>query len=322
MTEQPDLGRRLDAALTVAGRGRAAGGRLEEETQREYARAWAEAERWVRSLQPTVMPWSSETLAQYAVVLLEQGYAKSTVSGRLAAVKAKHRERGEPVPDGVAAWYVLRGANDTADPGGKVNNPRPRRAALAQIAAELDPGRAQAARDLCLVTLGWDTHARVRELVAINVGDVVVVPEDAGLNVRLSARGRTLGVAHLHEPVDVCPVEATEAWLGHLRAAGVRSGPLFRAVDKGDNIAGTGPHAGQKAVDDRLSESGVRRIWAKLVARAGLPRGSTPADLRMASALDAARNGVPLREIVERGGWSPSNGEVLERLMRAAEESG
>lgn len=321
MQEQDaDLERRLDAALTVAGRGRGDSGRLDVDTRVKYAKAWGAAEQWVRSVQPTVMPWSSETLAQYARVLLEQGYAKSTVSGRLAAVKAKHRERGEPVPDGVAAWYVLRGANDTGPGEGKVNTPRPRRAALAEIAASLDV-RAQAARDLCLVALGWDLHARVRELVAIDIADVVVLPDDAGLSVRLSRRGQVLTVAHVHEPVDVCPVEATLAWLGHLRRAGAVAGPLFRGVDKGDNIAGTGPHAGPQAADDRLSPSGVQRIWAKLVAKAGLPPGSTPADLRMASALDAARNGVPLGEIVARGGWAAGNGAVLVKLMKAQEET-
>lgn len=319
MNEQPDLARRLDAALTAVGRGRGEGGRLEPDTRRAYARAWAEAEAWVRTVQSTVMPWSSETLAQYAVVLLEQGYAKSTVSGRLAAVKAKHRERGEPVPDGVAAWYVLRGANDTAPPGVKVNTPRPRRAVLAEIAASLDV-RAQAARDLCLVTLGWDVHAGVRELVAVDMEDVAVLPDDAGLTLRLSSRGMTLAVEHLHDPVDVCPVEATQAWLGHLRRAGATGGPLFRGVDKGDNIAGCGPHAGPAAADDRLSESGVRRIWAKLVARARLPWDSTPSDLRLASALDAARNGVPVWDVMQRGGWSASTAGIAVKLLRAAEE--
>lgn len=318
MAELPNLEARLDAGLTAAGRGRGEGGRLLEETRVKYARAWSDAEQWLRSTGArAVMPWSSETLAQYARALLEQGYAKSTVDGRLAAVKAKHRERGEPVPDGVAAWYVLRGANDTA-PALKVNTPRPRRGALAEIAAALDPVRAQAARDLCLVTLGWEVHARVRELVAVNIGDVVM--GELGMVVLLPGRLSGLEVLHVHEPVDVCPVEAMQAWLGHLGRAGAVAGPLFRGVDKGDNIAGCGPRAGTAAADDRLSESGVRRIWARLVASAGLPRGSTPADLRMASALDAARNGVPVGDIVARGGWSLGNGEVLVKLMRAAQE--
>lgn len=320
--EETELAMRVEAALTVAGRGRGAGGRLLVETRRKYARYWAEAAGWCRALHLSLSdnPWSSETLAHYARALLEQGYAKSTVDGRLAAVKAKHRERGWPVPDGVAAWYVLRGANHTADDPGKVNSPRPRRAALAAIAAELDPADAQGARDLAMVTLGWDVHARVRELVQVDITDIQP-DEELGLVVRLAGRGDArLRVAHSHDPVDVCPVEAVLAWLGHLRRAGARDGPLFRGVDKGRNIAGCGPHAGPPAVDDRLSESGVRRIWTKLVVRARLPRTSTASDLRMASALDAARNGVPLAEIVARGGWAPNNGEILVKLLRAVDE--
>jgi integrase len=320
--EDPELTRRIEAAVTVAARGRGEGGRLHPSTRKRHARAWSDGSAWLRAQYPSAAnnPWSSETLALYAVDLLERGYAKSTVDGRLSAIKAGHRQRGLPVPDGVAAWFVLRGANDTARSRAKVNSPRPRRGALADIAAELDARENQGARDLCLATLGWDVHAKVSELVRMDIGDVMEQPDGVGLRVQVG--GRWLKVLHTHEPVDVCPVEPTLAWLGCLRAAGARSGPLFRAVDKGGNIAGCGPHAGPPSgVEDRLHESAVRRIWARLVARSGLPRTSTPHDLRMGSALDAARNGVPLADIIARGGWSPSNGEILVKLMRAAEEA-
>lgn len=318
--EDPDLARRVEAAVTVAARGRGEGGQLHPKTRKRHARAWAEADAWLRAEHWSLVakPWTSETLALYAVVLLERGYAKSTTDGRLSAIRAGHRLRGWPVPDGVAAWYVLRGANDTARGRGKVNTSVPRRAALAQIAAELDPRENQGARDLCLASLGWDLHAKVSDLVGLDMGDVTALPD--GLGLRVSCGGRLLKVEHLHEPVDVCPVEATQAWLECLRRAGAQPGPLFRAVDKGGNIAGCGPHAGPPAQDDRLHPSGVRRIWARLVARAGLPRTSTPSDLRLASALDAARNGVPLPEIVARGGWSPGNGDILVKLMAAVED--
>ncbi len=309
------LGLLAEAALTVPGRGRGEGGRLDPATQRKYARAWVDAELWVRSVQSKPMPWSSETLAQYARTLLEQGYAKSTVDGRLAAVKAKHRERGSTVPDGVAAWYVLRGADHIPSAELMVNTPHPRRGALAAISAKLDVTRAQAARDLCLITLGWDVHGRVSELVALDM-DSVVESDDRLL---VTIGGRRLWVEHLHEPVDVCPVEAWQAWMSHLRAAGALPGPLFRAVDRGDNIAGCGIHAGPPAADHRLSDSGVRRIWHKLVVKGRLPRASSASDLRVASALDAARNGVPVGEIMARGGWS-LQGRVLAKLIRAAEE--
>lgn len=320
--EDPDLARRIEAAVTVAARGRGKGGQLHPKTRVRHARAWAEASAWLRSKHLSAAannPWSSETLALYAVELLEQGYAKSTVDGRLSAIKAGHRQRGWPVPDGVAAWYVLRGANDTAPAGVKVNTPRLRRGALALIAERVDARENQGARDLCLATLGWDVYGRVTELVRMDIEDVTEQPDGVGLMVRLG--GRWLKVEHTHEPADVCPVEATLAWLARLRDNGAVSGPLFRAVDKGGNIAGCGPHAGPRSsTGDRLHESAVGRIWARLVAGSQLPRTSTPHDLRMAAALDSARNGVPLPQIITRGGWSTTNGSILVKLMRAAEE--
>lgn len=318
--EDDQLARLIEAAVTVPGRGRGKGGRVQLATRKEYARVWAHGSDWLRSQHLSASnPWSSETLALYAVACLEQGYAKSTTDHRLSAIRAGHRLRGWPVPDGVAAWYVLRAANDTAPGRVKVNSLPPRRGVLALIAARLDAETNQGARDLCMVTLGWDLHAGVADLVRVEIGDVDELPDGLGLRVRIG--NRTVKVGHTHEPADVCPVEATQAWLIRLARAGVRAGPLLRAVDRGGNIAGSGIHAGPPSgVEDRLHESAVRRIWVRLVARSGLPRDSTPRDLRLASALDAARSGVPVPEIIARGGWSPGNGGILVKLMRAAEE--
>ncbi len=317
-----EYGRVVDRALTVAGRGRRELGRFDPETVRKYAASWREAQAWLVSVGlSTVTPWSSETLAQYAGVLLEQGYAVPTVDGRLSAVKAEHRKRGWPVPDGVAAWYVLRGGHDTHPDAAKVNTSGLRRGQLAVAAAHLDPARPAGARDLCLATLGWDLMAPVADLVDVDLADVRTVAGDgveAFLNVRLG--DRWLPVEHLHEPVDVCPVEATQAWIGTLYQHGVTDGPLFRGVDKGGNIAGTGRYAGHRSAL-RLTVQGVRTIWLSIVRRGDFPADSRPRDMRMASSLEAAAAGVPLRQILERGGWSPQ-GRALARLVAAAEGAG
>jgi hypothetical protein len=318
-----DIGALVDRSLTVVGRGRKNAGRLEARTLKQYRRSWNEAQKWLTSVGlSTVTAWSSETLAQYAGVLLENGYAVSTVDHRLAGVKAEHRKRGWPVPDGVAAWYVLRGAKNTALSGVKVNTPRPRRAALADAAAHLDPLRPAGARDLCLATLGWDLMAQVKSLVDIDLADVrTLVDEHGEMSLSVRVDGRWLPVVHLHEPVDVCPVEATQAWIGTLYTHGVHHGPLFRGVDKGGNIAGepAGKYAGHPTAL-RLTARGVQRIWSTIVVKGQMPP-STPRDLRFASSLEAAAAGVPLRWILNRGGWSPT-GHVRARLEDAAMAAG
>lgn len=318
------LAARLEASATVLGYGRT-GGRLDPATRKKYARLWAEAEEWVRAqggLRSVSTPWTSELLAEYAAHLLERGYAKSTVEGRLSAVRVKHRERGLPVPDGVAAWFVLRGAKITAPEGSKVNTPRPRRAALEQLCRTLDARRPREARDLCLTTLGWDLHAGVRELVSVNIADVKPDPEGLGMRVRVPDRGDVWWpVDHDHDPVDVCPVEAMQVWMEHLYRAGAVDGPLFRPVDKGGNISGTAPVAGKVSATDRLTEGGVQRVWRKLVALGGLPAGSTAGDLRMASALDAVRNGVPVLDVMRRAQWALTNAPIWLKLSDAVQEA-
>jgi integrase len=313
-----DLEQRFEASLTVKGRGRGEGGRLDPATVRVYAKYWREADEWARAtgLYASATPWTSEVLALYARYLLERGYAKATADARLTGVRAGHRVRGWPVPDGVAAWYVLRAANLTPEEGSKVNISPPRRALLEAVARPLDPGTSAGARDLCILALGWDLHAGVRDLVSLDLRDVQLTED--GYRVRMERRGGVwLEVRHNHEPLDVCPVEATAAWLGTLYRYGAVDGPLFRGVDKGGNIAGLGPWGGSAARGWRLSESGVSQVWARLLVQSTV-RGRTPRDLRMASALDSARTGTPIPEVLARGGWRPGNAAVLQRLVEAA----
>lgn len=311
-----ETARAVERSLTVAGRGHEAGGRFNDKTSRRYAAYWRDAHGWLTSLgRSTVTPWSSETLAHYAGVLLEQGYATRTVDGRLAAVKAEHRKRGWPVPDGVAAWFVLRGANLTADEGVKVNTPRSRRASLADAVRHLEASGTSEARDLCWVTLGWDLMARIVDLVAMNIADVQETAQGEGLRVRIG--GRWMLVEHLHEPVEVCPVEATLSWLTVLHEHGATSGALFRPVDKGGNIGGTAdPWAGPGS-PERLSEGGLQWAWNRLVSQGQLG-ASTARDLRLASAMEAAEAGVAIPWILDRGGWKLNSSRVLPKLFAAA----
>lgn len=291
---------RVDRALTVPGRGRGPGGKLHPRTVRKYGKGYAGFERWARSCGLTAMPATSETVAVYADELRQAGYAVGTVAGLISAVMAKHRERGHPVPDGVPVWFVLRGADLSSSDGAPVASVWFRRAALISMLEQCDVLRPAGVRDRCLAALGWDLYLKVEELVALDIGHIQPVAD--GLLVRLG--DRWLPVGHDHDPAVACPVEATTGLVGMLAEHGARSGPLFRYIDKADNVAGCGPMAGVPGSDGgRLNTRSVRRIWAKMVVRAGVqPCG--PRMLRLGGALDDLLRGVPIQRVRERGRWS------------------
>lgn len=306
-------GRRLDRAVTVVGHAPSGDGRLARQTMKRYRRWQAEADNW-RLHSGLAMPWTSDTLATYAAHLLQQGYARKTAELRLAAVKALHRERGEPVPDGVAAWYVLRGADDTRISVRREDPVPARRAALSAVARVCDLGRAAGARDLCLVTLAWDLLLGEYALVALDIADVR--DEESGLSVRV--RGQWRPVAHDHDPPEICPVEAAGLWLAVLAESGARAGPLFRSIDKAGNIAGCAPKAGPSGPGGRLTATGLEGIWKRILVRAGLPP-STPRVLKLGGAADDVAAGDSVAAVLARGGWSPNTAPAVRRLAEEAD---
>lgn len=322
---QPAQPSRIDRALTVAGKARSADGRLAPATNKKYGRALTELEDMCRRLGLIPMPCTSETLAEYAQWLLQQGYKRSTAEGRIYAVRAKHRERGEPVPDGVAAWYVLRGADLTTAGTSKVNTPLARRGALEAIAGVCDVDTAAGARDLCMVTLAWDLLATEAELTRLDIADVREVHDgathDMGRAGRPAGEGLVIRVGehyvpveHDHEPAQICPVEAAQRWIRMLAAAGSPGGALCRSVDAAGNIGGCGPKSGSTGDGGRLNVRGLQRIWKRLCVRAQLPI-STPRALRLGGAADDLAEGTQLVRVMRRGRWSLDSATALRRLV-------
>lgn len=310
----------IERSLTVKGMGRNPTLELAESTRKQYARAQARARVWLVSRGfSTVTPWTPETLAEYALDLRERGYSGATIDAALTAVRAGHRARGWPVPDGVAAWYVLRAGNNTGDDPAKVNTSGYRRAMLSEAARYMQVWRNAHARDLCLVALGWDLMCQVRDLLAVNLADVEVcqdVPGETYLRVRV--RGQWQTVTHLHEPVDVCPVDATLLWMSRLRENGIRSGGLLRPVDQVGRIGGMPGWSG-RGTAERLTIAGARFVWEQVIA-GGQWRETSVAKMRTYAAVEAARAGQPVEWILRRGGWS-SKGDVAFRLHEEAERA-
>jgi hypothetical protein len=317
----------LHRALTVGGIGRTESGELSPVTRGIYAHWYARACRWkLTELGESSRTFTPEQVAQYAQWLVRQGYARSTAGLAVRAIRWGHRVAGFHVPDGLPATYVLRGAHSTAEQVGDVND--------LDVPARRDPSELLAAfvsgcmlrsvkgdRDRCIVNLLYATGLSAERLVGLNLdqvrsrADIVFVGPSAGPETLLVHAGTW------HE-ASTCPVCTVRAYVAALAAAGVRTGPLLRSVDKGGNVGGgtAGKAGGHRTPGGRLSMRGLTsKVLPAIAADAGLAGLIGPSAvraLRLAGAAAAFKRGeATLEQTAIRAGYRPGSALLLAHLL-------
>lgn len=333
MSEKDRIDLAVDRSLTAPGMAHS-GGRFVPSTTKKYSKYQREWAQWATPRGYAIQV-TSEALAEYAGDLLRQGAAISTIRTRLAAVRALLRARGEPIPDGVAAWSVLRGANLTR-PTRPVKTRILQREALVAIAAVCPTDSPADLRDLCLASLWWELLVPGRYLVRIDQSHITI--SDQGLRVQVQSRLRRAGVEPARPitedairtiPVDhhhpesepwVCAACATAQWMQCLLDNGDSgTGPLLRSVDQVGRIGGVHRHkAGPSGPGGRLSERSLLYIWGKLCSRARLPR-STPRSIRLSGAADDVTSGQGLAPTLRRAGWGPNAPATVMLIEKTSE---
>jgi hypothetical protein len=338
---------RLDRALTVGGYLTSTDGRYKESTANLYAAAWAAFDDWCRSAGRTPIPATPETIATYAVHLLETGYVPDTIKCRITAIRARHRIMGHPVPDNVPAWTVLCGAESSRVR--PVVNGLPRTDLIVAIRSCADT--TLGIRNRALALLAWDVLLPIPDIVALDIDDVTDPWDDHTMRIRANP---VRDVNHDHttaldvecqrchaqpgEPcvwstgiVDpdishakreqaagdryACPACAIRTWIRELHLSGIQHGALFRPVDRLGVIAKAGVRrSGSTAPDARLTVRSVHRVWARLVGDSGITP-CTPRALRLGGARDRVDRGEPLGSVINRASWSPNTASVVTRLV-------
>lgn len=337
---------RLDRALTIGGYLTSADGRYKESTAALYAAAWTAFETWCRSAGRTPIPATPETIATYAIHLLNDGYVPDTIKCRITAIRARHRIMGHPVPDNIPAWTVLSGAESS--------RVRPVVNGITrldlQTAIRTCPDTTLGIRNRALALLAWDVLLPIPRIVALNVEDIADPWGDAPVTIRTvpvrnidhdHTTALDVECPHCHaQPgqtclwpagtVDpntshagrdraagdryACPACAIRSWVRQLHLAGIRQGALFRPVDRLGMIARSGVRrSGSTAPDARLTVRSVHRVWARLIADSGITP-CTPRALRLGGARDRVDRGEPVRSVIYRAAWSPNTVSVVTRL--------
>lgn len=259
-------------------------------TLRAYASDLKAYEAWCGRHGMVALPATPEVVGAYLAAAGE-GYAMQTLRRRVAAIARASGVAGHPLDTKhPAIRETLRGI-------GRTHGSRGRRSAalttkeLKALGSVCEPGLA-GDRDRALLLVGFAGALRRSELVALDVERLTWSDDGVRLLLERSKTDKAGEGAEVmlvfgrHEAT--CPVRALGAWLA---AAGIRSGPVFRKVNK----------AG-RAEARRLSEDAVRQILLRRAAQAGV-KGSlaepiSPHGLRAGFVTTAYRNGVPDEEIM------------------------
>jgi integrase len=219
-------------------------------------------------------------------------HKSSSIGRKLSAVAAVHRRRGMVSPGEDpsvrAVWRGIKRQLGVAQEARKPTLTQDLRAMLDHL-----PEGLVGVRDRAILLLGFAGALRRSEIVALTASSVALVEE--GLVITIASgqtdqerRGRQVGVPY-GDHQETCPVHGLLGWV---EAAGITSGPLFRAVSRGGVVA-----------PEPLSDRTVARIVQRALRRTGIdPKGFAAHSLRAGCAIQASMGGASEFSIHEQTG--------------------
>lgn len=252
------------------------------------------------------------------------GMAPNSIGVALSAVGALHRACGENPPDRSLARGIIEGhANRRRQPGSgirdDVGSPAVDLPTFIELVAACPPDTNAGLRDRALLTLGLAMMARRSELCILDLDDVVVRRSGRWMDVHVSStktgKSRDVQVPRLGDDMaELCAVRAWEAYRQRLSELGITAGPVFRGVDRWDNVHGVAAFAGRRSMTLRLDGSHVEQIVLRAALRAAVPNAeelSPHGVFRHTGATEAYRGGADVLAIARQGGWADNSPVVF-----------
>lgn len=260
-------------------------------TVRAYRAAWSEFQSFVQERDEVALPAAANLVAEYISALADHGEKPATIQVKLAAIAAAHRLAKQPDPTvdedvrmTMAGIRRARGLAPQKKAPALLPDVRKMLAALPDTLA----GR----RDRALLLIGFAGAFRRSELVDLDVADLRL---DAKVTIKVKraktdqeGKGLTKVIPRLTDQA-LCPVTALQGWL---EASGIKSGAVFRQIDRWGNMR-----------PRRLTPQSVALIIKSAAKRAGLEsRQFAGHSLRSGFITEAAQAGVLSRDIMAQTG--------------------
>lgn len=252
-----------------------------------------------------LLPATIDSIARYLAAYAES-LSVNTLKHRLAALSRWHQDHGFPDPTKASKIRQLLKGIRTLHPA------QERRAKPLELeilrdvsdwlieatAAAISRGDSISAlrqtRDRALVLLGFWRGFRSDELVNLQIEFIEIKPGE-GLTCFLPRskgdrllEGRSFSCPALSR---LCPVEAIEDWLALSK---LKTGPLFRKIDRWGHLSDTG-----------LVPSSIIPMLRRLLTQAGIAEAEafSSHSLRRGFALWAGMSGWDIRELMSYVGW-------------------
>jgi len=201
-------------------------------TRRAYESDWRIFLAWCdsRSIEP--LPAAPAAVALFLAREATLGIAPSTIGRRLAAIGYVHRTLGFDPPQNAAGSQAIRDvtAGIRRTHGARKERKRALGAdMLAEMIAAIEGDEPRAVRDRALLAVGMAGAFRRSELVAIQLDQVVMVPEGMRILIgrsKTDQEGEGAEIA-IPEGKRIRPKELLVSWV---QLAGFDTGPVFRKL--------------------------------------------------------------------------------------------
>jgi integrase len=275
-------------------------------TMRAYKSDWHQFENWCQLHQLQSLPATPDTVALY-IADIASNHAVATITRRLCSITARHIASGFANSPAKAHHLVvsetMKGIRRVFGTVQKGKSPL-LTADIRKIVAKCPKGTC-GDRDKVLVLIGFAGAFRRSELAHMRVQDLTIYKD--GLVIELprsktdqEGAGRKVGIPRGNKR-ETCPVRAVEHWL---TSTGIGIGPLLRPVAKNGRVLAHGLHP-----------DSIGLIIKRAAARAGMDvRSIAGHSLRAGCVTQAAKNGVPDRQIMKQTGHKSV--AMLQRYIR------
>jgi len=292
-------------AKTFISRARAAS------TVRAYRSDWNDFTRWCESHRLQFMPAVPETIALYITDLASRPLAVATIVRRLTAISKAHAAAGQTSPAStrnIVVGDTLRGIKRTL---GTAQHKK--EALLAKDIRRLiaaSPKNLTGVRDKALFLVSFSGAFRRSESSGLTVEDLKFCREGVVCTLRRSktdqeGAGREVGIPYAKNK-SICPVRALKAWL---KAAKIKTGPVFRRVDRYGFVSRT----------RGLDPASIAYIVKQAARRARFRHVQDVSghSFRSGHVSQAVKNGVPEYVVMKQTGHKSR--EVLSAYIRTGE---